>query len=452
MHLITTPDPCMTLSRPAPTRWLGRSTRALGPRQAAERPGPEPTWELGPPGLLPVTGPLALHTLGTALVLPLGILGVAAATWSDWPLPLRLICGLAGLFGGALSALATLWPLLYAAGLREQLVIADGLVTHRRGLPPLLSRTRRLGPVDGLHARVAERPERAIDYLLTPSRRDFRFGYCVELVRSKQVVARLGTWLDHRLASTLVERIEAHLQPGSAPAPLDELPTQRPVRDPWGLALDLGIGLALFAFNTWPGALTALEAAYPFAVLLFFATLPLWLATRRPGHGLDAGLDRPLAIAFGLALSGVVLLTSIAFVPLLPDSWLGADHSLSIWHIGICLVIFATISIWTGRRALRDRLPRPPARMPSSVLDAALFVSLLVLTGVHESWAWLWVEDSQRHLGPLSIAMLPVAAALLVWPGRFFYQLEQPFSDGPRWRFVGLLAMFTAYGLFGALV
>lgn len=434
-----------------PTRWLGQSARPLGPRQAAERPGSARTWELGPPGLLPVSGPLALHTIMTAIVLPLGIVGVAAATWGDWPVPLRIVCGLAGLFGVALSALLTLWPLLYAAGLREQLIIADGHLTHRQGLPPLLSRTRALGPAQGLRARVAERPERLLDHLLTPARRTFAFGYCVELVRGDKVVARFGTWLDHDLAATLVARLTPHLVSTPAPAePLAELAPTPPRRDPWGLALDLGIGLALFAFNTWPGSLTLLEAAYPFAVLAFFGTLPLWLATRRPGHGLDPALDRPLLVAFGLALAGLVLLTSIAFVPLLPETWLGEDHALSLWLIGICLVIFTVSATWIGLRASRARLPRPPAILPRWLLEATLFLSLLTLTGIHESWAWRWVEDSQRNLGPLSIAMLPTAAAILVWPGRFFYQLERPFSDGPRWRFIGLLATFTAYALLGA--
>lgn len=433
-----------------PSRWLGRSARPLGPRQVAERPGNEPTWELGPPGLLPVSGPLALHTLVTAIVLPLGIVGVAALTWSDWPLGLRIVCGLAGLFGVALSVLLTLWPLLYAAGLREQLLIAAGQVTHRQGLPPLLSRTRPLGPAQGLRARVAERPERLRDHLLTPARRSFAFGYCVELVRGDKVVARFGTILDHDLAKALVARIAPHLGPNPGPtSPLPELAPPRARRDPWGLALDLGIGLALFAFNTWPGALALLESAYPFAVLAFFATLPLWLATRTPGHGLDPTLDRPLVVGFGLALAGLVLLTSIAFVPLLPEAWLGEDHTLSIWHIGICLGIFAVYATWVGRRASRFLLPKPPAVLPRWLLDATLFLSLLTLTGVHESWAWRWVEDSQRNLGPLSIAMLPTAAAILVWPGRFFYQLEHPFSDGPRWRLIGLLATFTTYAILG---
>lgn len=434
----------------ATPRWLGRSARPLGPRQAAERPGDEPAWELGPPGLLPVSGPLALHTIVTAIVLPLGIVGVAAVTWGDWPLGLRIVCGLAGLFGVALSALLTLWPLLYAAGLREQLVIAEGHLIHRQGLPPLLSRARALGSAEGLRARVAERPERLRDHLLTPARRSFAFGYCVELVRGDTVVARFGTWLDHDLAKTLVARLTPHLVATPAPTePLPELASPPPRRDPWGVALDLSIALGLFAFNTWPGALDLLEAAYPFAALAFFATLPLWLATRAEGHGLDPDLDRPLLVGFGLALAGLVLLTGAAFVPLLPAAWLGEDHALSIWHIGICLVIFGAFATWIGRRASRARLPKPPATLPTWLLDAALFLSLLTLTGVHESWAWRWVEDSQRNLGPLSIAMLPTAAAILVWPGRFFYQLERPFSDGPRWRFIGLLATFTAYALFG---
>lgn len=77
-------------------------------------------------------------------------------------------------------------------------------------------------------------------------------------------------------------------------------------------------------------------------------------------------------------------------------------------------------------------------------------VALVGVTWVHERWAWAFITDSRRGLGPLSIAMLPTSAALLVWPGRFLFTVSHPFEDGPRWAFVWIMLSFALFALAGA--
>jgi hypothetical protein len=107
--------------------------------------------------------------------------------------------------------------------------------------------------------------------------------------------------------------------------------------------------------------------------------------------------------------------------------------------------------IFIGRLAYRATPTPANSRVSGGrvIVDALFLASLVVLTWVHEDWAWQFVTDGRRGLGPMSVALLPTSLALLVWPARFFYQLDTPFDDGPRWRFVLLVATFAAFTLTG---
>lgn len=443
----------------------------LGARRGVRRDlgGGDMCWDLGAPGLDGVTTTAAAQGLFAAFILPLSIVGVATLTWSDWPGPLSLLLGLVGLAGCAFSALLVVWPFIFAAAWRERIHLSAGQILVIRGVWPF-RRTHALGHAAGVTVRDVPRDEGLLTGLLAPNRLGGPGAYQLELKPPDGRPVRVGTWLDDRIARRLRDRLRAVIAAGtdaagaphSPPPPLgwtgprlghaiarawhrfraDPAPTL------FDVALFLGMGLAA----SLPDTHTFLKHAYgPLAViaLLSFAVLA---ASPRRVAGLTDAARGVLKLPFLSAISFFALVTGAAAGPMTLSALTGIAPRLDLTLLIVGLVVSASLAVLAGRRAFGTAEGRPRRAIPRLAWNATsvvFFLSLVGVTWVHEGWAWDFVTDSRRGLGPISIAMLPVVAALLVWPARFLFTLAHPFEDGPRWAFIWILFGFALFSLAG---
>ncbi len=443
----------------------------LGARRGVRRDlgGGEMCWDFGTPGLDGVTTTASAQGLFAALVLPLSVIGVVTLTWDDWPRALTVFLGLVGVAGCLFSALLVVWPFFFAASWRERIHLTQGRIAVTRGVWPF-RRVRDLGPAAGVTVRDVPRDPSIRAALLAPNRLGGPGEAQLELVAADGVPVRVGTWLDHATARRLRDRLrvviaaERMVRPelASPPPPLGwtlvrlghaaSRALRRFRQDPAPTLFDVSVFLGMGLAASLPETQQILKTVY--GPLVVLGLLAFWVLAGVPARvaGLTPEARGVMRVGFVIALGTLALVAGVAGGALTEAALVGSPPRLDLLSAGLGLAIATALAVLVGRRAFGTATGAPRRILPHwqrRVAGIVFVVALVGVTWVHEGWAWAFVTDSRRGLGPLSIAMLPTVAALLVWPTRSLFTLAHPFEDGPRWVFVWILLSFAVFALAG---
>ncbi len=435
----------------------------LGAREGRrERGGDALAWAWGPPGLAVVGPTWVAWAVCAAAPASLGMVGVVAGTWDDVDLSLRVAMAVGGAVVCALSFGLVAWPVLFAASWRERLTLWDGGVWVESGVQG--GRARRLGDAAELRVEAVAAPNGLWDALATPCTLGARDAGRVAVVsRTGERLATVGVWSDRADAAQIAGEVEAARAVaassvgawGDGRAPFPPLGWTVPrvkaaVRRAWAarraapgpVLFDLAVALGVGALAASPAAWDALASAYP--LLWSGALSAAWVRLgdprevaglrRAPSGGEDVRIRTihgPFALALavlGLVGGGVTAATLAAWVE---PAWAWALGLLPSW------VVLAAVYRRADRAAQAPEEPRS-----ASSVGVAWVVLLASLTWVHERWAFEAISGA-RDLGPMATALVAPVSALLVWPGRALLTVRDPWDEGPRWSFLGVLVALT---------
>jgi len=426
--------------------------------------------DLGAPGLVSVTATLVTYGILAALVLPLGIVGVASLGFDDWGLGLRIVLGILGIVTCLICAALLLWPFIFAAGWRERILIVGGRVSVESGIGRW-RRTTDLGELQDLEVTVVAVPLTMRRRLLFPNYTGRHDGRCLKLEDPNNGGEMLvGAWLDRALvgmARDLVVRAKGKTQSALA-APHETLigplgwtwarvsgAFGRWARAAWHnpapVLFDLAVTLGFVLVSALPETFAAVRMAYPAFGVALFAGLALQLRDPAAVLGL-APHPRSLQGVFVFAIGALAVVIGLVSGPTVTGWFSDGKTRVDMVPLGVSVVLAMAAAVLVGKGAFRTATGTEQAPLNGATARLASIVvtfSLIGLTWVHESWAWVFITDAQRGLGPLSVAMTPVVAGLLIWPARFIFLLRTPFDDGPRWAFVWVMGSLVLFSLTG---
>jgi len=221
--------------------------------------------------------------------------------------------------------------------------------------------------------------------------------------------------------------------------------------NPAPVLFDLAVTLGFVLVSALPETFAAVRMAYPAFGVALFAGLALQLRDPAAVLGL-APHPRSLQGVFVFAIGALAVVIGLVSGPTVTGWFSDGKTRVDMVPLGVSVVLAMAAAVLVGKGAFRTATGTEQAPLNGATARLASIVvtfSLIGLTWVHESWAWVFITDAQRGLGPLSVAMTPVVAGLLIWPARFIFLLRTPFDDGPRWAFVWVMGSLVLFSLTG---